>query len=50
LKIEISGKKDITLKTGEIFGEAAIQPNMKRFGSAIATSKLICSMISRKDI
>lgn len=50
LKIEIPGKKDIILSAGEIFGEASIQPKMKRFGSAIATSKLICSMISRKDI
>ncbi len=50
IKIEIVGKKDIELHSGEIFGEASIQDNMKRSGTAKAVTRAMCSMISRKDI
>lgn len=50
VKIEIVGKKDIELHSGEIFGEASIQENMRRSGTAKAVTRTLCSMISRKDI
>jgi CRP-like cAMP-binding protein len=50
IKIEIEGKQDILLNAGEMFGEASLEENMKRSGTAIAISKAVCSMISRKEI
>ena len=50
VSIEIKGKKDLQLHTGEIFGEASIQDNMTRSGTATAVTKTMCSMISRNDI
>lgn len=50
VRISIPGKKDIDLHSGEIFGEGAVQLNMKRSGTAEAVTKTICSMMSRNDI
>jgi len=50
VKIQITNKKDIILNAGEIFGEASLQANAKRSGTAMAASDIICSMISHKDI
>ena len=50
VKIEIAGKNDIELVSGEYFGEASIKENMKRSGSAKAVGRTVCSMISRNDV
>lgn len=50
IRIQIEGKQDILLNAGEIFGEASLEENMKRSGTATAITRAVCSMISRKDI